>query len=803
MELHSLVFLAQNELEEKNVDHAHKIDNPIYNNASKWADQQVHADSWYVRIHEAGSYVQRIHTHDHEEEAAQAAALAEWMRRVGKAPRVVRDHGETGENEVGEKCATEDKNCLKQVLHQESETQPDTVYDDTRTPPSSQEVSYESLECGHDGDLVAAGTRSMGLDQKWLSSFLSQKTNHVPTEIDGTRTEGSHDDAPMTHSAHANHQSVSQSNEVRKYETCAQSNPIFEFQSLEEVDENGESQIVGLEVMSVNLIEAAQVIGASRDLVVIIPAYIEGIPVRRVTYRAFHQARVHGVGVACLVLPHTLEKLDTGALKYLSVQHIYVGKSMRDMGDLSVDFMAQSPNIAQRRFDVSPENPLFVAREGSLFARVERTAHELRLEYAAVPYPQTFELGEDVTQIAAGFASQGCDLPERVVFGSALDRVMSRAWDHPVWSGSLKAPAVSVLRRRGVRFARENAVRVGECWYDIIDNEAHLIAGPGAPTSVSRTFAQVAAARVSHLGTGLQVSSNGQEVNAQVALNPREVAKAAAHKQADARGLVVPATVEGCPVVRVAPYAITHVPGALVLPDTITHIDHHNKALGATHLSLPRNLRWIGAHSFCSRTFEGVVHIPASVVGIGSGSFEYARCQFDATGTVVHTSADQLMSCFIGETDEEAALDASWDVDWSQRQTERHVALKKDVGYQFAIPFDFDRYDELLRSGRTIPDREGALLLRLIGQPAPDDAMQAYLREALTQDMQSLATRVAVMGVVSQVKACIERGLITRDTQPLFLEALRRANRADCVLFLVQAFQEPTKKASARERFSL
>ena len=117
---------------------------------------------------------------------------------------------------------------------------------------------------------------------------------------------------------------------------------------------------------------------------------------------------------------------------------------------------------------------------------------------------------------------------------------------------------------------------------------------------------------------------------------------------------------------------------------------------------LSEGLEAIGAHCFWSRKLDGPVVVPASVRSVGEGCFEYAVCRLARVGAVVHVSANQLSSCWLAD-----AADG--------------------------VPFDFARYDEMLRQGESLPDGLGALL-QSAGRSVPlgrGDASGARARVAL------------------------------------------------------------------------
>ena len=188
--------------------------------------------------------------------------------------------------------------------------------------------------------------------------------------------------------------------------------------------------------------------------------------------------------------------------------------------------------------------------------------------------------------------------------------------------------------------------------------------------------------------------------------------------------------------------------------------------------ALPEGLEAIGPHCFCSRILEGPVSIPASVRSIGEGSFEYAVCRLERTGTIVHVSADQLLTCFLTDAED-------------------------------GVPFDYGRYDELLRSGKNLPDKLGAVLHRLTVPYRLEDATRTALVAYLRDHEREAQKRVAQEGDRAMVEALVRDGFVDERTFDRQIELLRACNRTDCVLYLMEQHRAQSKPTSVRERFAL
>lgn len=546
----------------------------------------------------------------------------------------------------------------------------------------------------------------------------------------------------------------------------------------------------GYALVGVDLRRLAQAAGRDDGLVVRLPAFVDGVPVVRVTAEAFARRLVQGVGVRVLAVPDTVESIGAGAFLALSAQRVHLGRGVRVLGEQPCDLAGVSPRLARRAYSVDARNPCFSAREGSLFAD-----GGAELLFLASPYPAHEVLPVGVERVGAAAFAAGCEPPSVVDFPASLARVDSKAWDDAVWRCPQRTAAHRALAKRGVRLAGPRAVELDVCWYDFDEVGAVLVAGPPAPSSVSKRFAVEAAARAAAArgqgaeGDGLQAADADGTSSARAASHPAAAAKDA---------LVLPREVEGRPLVRIGVRALPFAPETLVVPDTVRVIERDNACRGTKRLALPEGLRSIGAHCFWSRALEGPVPIPASVRAVGEGSFEYAVCRLEHTGSVVHVSADQLLSCFVGES-----LDGA-------------PAVGEGVAAGTCpdaspVPFDFECYDELLRSGKNLPDRLGAVLHRLAVPYRLSSETRAALAAYLREHEREAQERVAREGDRAMVEALVGAGFIDERTFDRQIELLRAANRTDCVIYLMEEHRKRTTQSgkaggpapSARSRFAL
>ncbi len=421
-----------------------------------------------------------------------------------------------------------------------------------------------------------------------------------------------------------------------------------------------------------------------------------------------------------------------------------------------------------------------------------------RLLFAEAPYGERLALPDGAQIVGPALLAKGVTPPHVIDAPASLARVDGAVPPETVWRGDDPAALARVVARCGGRVTDFQAVEDAQCWYGFAapapmaapDNgdaavagspsvpfaaasasptsrEAHLVAGPPAPDSVSRQFSSAAHARM----------RGASDVSAREAAASAASAMVAPVSAADR--LALPRTVDGVPLTIIAERALITAPATLSLPDTVRAVRDGNACKGTRKLMLSEGLRTIGAHCFCSRTLAGPVLIPASVTSIGEGSFEYAVVRLAAADVVVHITSDQLMSCFLATPDD-------------------------------GVPFDFARYDDQLLTGRGLPDHLGALLHRLAAPFRLAPAMRDRIVEALCERAVEACQYVAREGDIAMVRALADAGFL--DDGDLFdrqIERLRASNRTDCVLFLMNWQHDRTEAARAtapqraRDRFAL
>lgn len=524
----------------------------------------------------------------------------------------------------------------------------------------------------------------------------------------------------------------------------------------------------GFKLTGINLHRFADNTGIRRDVVVNVPASIGGTPVTRLGSGCFARLKTRGIAVRAIIVPESVTYIEDGAFSHASVDLIYIGRGVARLGSHPFDMSSASPRSKRRTWSVHPENEAYLRLDRAAQSGCAgiATRDGKRLVCGDAPCEADLRLPDGLEEVDVGAWPQGCPAPSCVRYPPSLRQVESATFDRSLWIGG-DAPAVRQLRRRGARIASPLAVHLGEAWYDFDGDEAALVCGPAVGLSVSQKFATNAIRKL-----------EGEHAIVPSAATASGVSRLDGH----AKVFAPPRTIEGRTLRRIARNAVQHAAETVTLPPTVRRIEDGNAFKRTRNLSLPEGLEVIGAHCFCSRELEGIVQIPASVRSIGTGSFEYAVCRFAVNGTIVHVPADQLLNCFIGAGSGhgEATLPAG------------------------AAPFDFARYDAVLEGGKNIPDRLGALIHRLETPVELSETTKRTLLEKLEGYGDAALVRIAQEGSLAQVAKLYESGFIAGGRFERQIELLRRHNRIDCVMYLMdQHAKDQPKQASSKSRFSL
>ena len=596
--------------------------------------------------------------------------------------------------------------------------------------------------------------------------------------------------------------------ETQKRETSQSEETYFATNVPITVRRDGE----GYAVSAVHLGKLAEHGLRADGLIVVVPSFIDDVPVARIASEAFSRRFTSGAQVRLLVVPDTVEVVGSQAFNAVSAEVVYLGAGVRTYDPSPLDMALPNPRLEARRYLVSPVNKCYAIKEDCLLERLggghserlgagdarlfsSETMAPFRLIFASAPYAEHFVVPDGVRVMSAAAFAKGCPPPRVIDVPDSLERVDGSMNPETLWRASDPAALARIVARCGGRVTDFQAVEKNQCWYGFAEGndpaekdgfareegvakepsvaaengsrEAHLVAGPPAPDSPSRQFSSAAHAR---MRGATAVSAREAAANAASAM----VAPVSATDR-----LALPREVEGAPLTLIAERALITAPATLVIPDTVREVRDDNACKGTRKLMLPEGLRTIGAHCFCSRTLVGPVLIPASVTSIGEGSFEYAIVRLAAADAVVHITSDQLISCFLEDVED-------------------------------GIPFDFARYDDQLLVGRGLPDHLGALLHRVAAPFRLAPEMRDRIVEALRERAAEAVQYVAREGDIAMVRALADAGFLN-DVE-LFdrqIERLRASNRTDCVLFLMN-WQHDRAEATratapkrARDRFAL
>lgn len=524
----------------------------------------------------------------------------------------------------------------------------------------------------------------------------------------------------------------------------------------------------GFVLARVDLRQYAKRSRRDRDLVLLLPSHVDGVPIVRIDANAFSRFNVKGIGVRLVVVPDSVQVVDPNCFSNLAAEYVYIGSDVTVLGGQPLERWALKPQVDKRYYIVSEDNPEWMSIDGSLLSKDAST-----LLFFAPPYGKRVAIPQGVKSVEADAIAKWDTVPEVVECGHELSRMASKGWDGALWLCPQDAPMFDVLLRRGVRLAGPGVVTDQDCWYDFDERGALLVAGPPAPPSVSQTFARVAAS----------MAEGGDDSEG---MSAAAMAKKVAKTRPPATSLRLPAEVNGTPLVRIASRALITCPDTLIVPETVLSVGEDNSCKGLKNLSLPVTLRRIEAHSFTSRCLNGITSVPASVMSIGEGCFEYSIIRLEHTGTIVHVSANQLLNCFIERSDEEiAALEGADPAD--------------------CVPFNYAAYDEILMQGRSLPDRIGALVHRIANPFGLSDAARANIVSQMLASSEDVMMNVAREGDAETVAKLMEAGFINDDNFDEQIEMLRRCNRTDCVMLLMdrRRAQNAGKQKSVKSRFAL
>ncbi|MBD9214430.1 MAG: hypothetical protein EGQ22_02910, partial [Senegalimassilia anaerobia] len=264
---------------------------------------------------------------------------------------------------------------------------------------SPQLLPYQSWEGGSvragqvdgdaDGDLLAAGSLGMGVDDDARARLLAMAARQEGVGGSAAVDVPDEQDAPA----------VSVQREEAGY------------------------ALVGFDLRAL-----AQAAGVQSGLAVVLPSFVDGVPVVRIAPGAFARRLVRGVGVDVLVVPDTVQRIGAGAFSALPGRHIHLGAGVRAGGAQACDLSGVTPPLERRTYSVSGENEHYQAQDGSLLS-----ADGKMLLFCAPPYEERYSLPDGVEVVGETAFAQGCEPPHVVSATACLQHVRAKQWDAALW----------------------------------------------------------------------------------------------------------------------------------------------------------------------------------------------------------------------------------------------------------------------------------------------------------------------------------------------------------------------------------
>ena len=126
----------------------------------------------------------------------------------------------------------------------------------------------------------------------------------------------------------------------------------------------------GYAVSAVHLGKLAEHGLRADGLIVVVPSFIDDVPVVRIASEAFSRRFTSGAQVRLLVVPDTVEVVGSQAFNAVSAEVVYLGAGVRTYDPSPLDMALPNPRLEARRYLVSPVNKCYAIKEDCLLKRL-------------------------------------------------------------------------------------------------------------------------------------------------------------------------------------------------------------------------------------------------------------------------------------------------------------------------------------------------------------------------------------------------------------------------------------------------
>lgn len=126
----------------------------------------------------------------------------------------------------------------------------------------------------------------------------------------------------------------------------------------------------GYAVSAVHLGKLAEHGLRADGLIVVVPSFIDDVPVVRIASEAFSRRFTSGAQVRLLVVPDTVEVVGSQAFNAVSAEVVYLGAGRAHVRPSPLDMALPNPRLEARRYLVSPVNKCYAIKEDCLLERL-------------------------------------------------------------------------------------------------------------------------------------------------------------------------------------------------------------------------------------------------------------------------------------------------------------------------------------------------------------------------------------------------------------------------------------------------